>query len=107
MRACRAILVLDVAYAALAVVEPTLPGWHMFESAEPVDLELRDARGARVPLSDYLPRGALLTDRREAERVALFICGRAPERAPFTLLDRTTGRARELGAAECGRHDAR
>lgn len=107
IRACRALLALDIAYAALAVLEPTLPGWHMFESADRVDVVLLDASGATLTLADYLPRGALVTDRREAERVARFICGRERARAPFTLVDRTTGRERVLGPAECGRNDDR
>ncbi|MDH5672562.1 MAG: hypothetical protein OEZ06_10465 [Myxococcales bacterium] len=57
----------------------------MFESAARVEPRFEDARGRAVALRDYLPRHAYLTDFKQVERIAAFVCQREPERAPFRL----------------------
>ncbi len=81
---CRALLILNVLYCALAAVQDGLPGWHMFESVERLDYELRDREGTRIDVRDWLPRGANLVDRDELRRVVRFVCEKERARAPFT-----------------------
>lgn len=98
---CRALLVLNVLYCALATVQEGLPGWHMFESVEPLDYTLRDRDGALVDLSERLPAGARLTDYSELVRVVSFVCEHDRARAPFTFEDDTRGVYRTLGPEDC------
>ena len=59
---CRALLVMNVLYCVLAAFQEGVPGWHMFESVEPLGHELRDRDWRVVDVRDYLPRGANLVD---------------------------------------------
>jgi hypothetical protein len=100
---CRALLVLNVLYCALAAAQDGLPGWHMFESVERLDYALRDRDGRAIDVREYLPRGAHLVDRRELRAVITWICEKEPARAPLVLTSpdgetTTLGRA---GAADC------
>lgn len=87
---CRALLVLNVLYCLLATAQPGLPGWHMFESVEGVEHELRDRDGREVDVRGWLPRGANLVDRGELHEVVRFVCTREHARAPFTYRERGT-----------------
>ncbi|CAN5924758.1 hypothetical protein BH11MYX4_BH11MYX4_60650 [soil metagenome] len=87
----RALLVLNVLYCLLAAVQEGIPGWHMFESVEPLDHELRDRAGERVDVRAWLPRGANLVDRSELRRVVAFVCEKEAARAPFTYVEPGTG----------------
>lgn len=73
----------------------------MFESAEPVDMVVADRDGAPVDVAAWLPAGAQILERRLIVQVAAFVCRRAAERAPYTVLDRTTGRVVTLTAPRC------
>jgi len=84
----RAILVLDVLYCALAAAQEGLPGWHMFESVEDLDHELRDRDGVRVDVRAWLPCSANLVDRGELRNVVSFVCTKERSRAPFTYRER-------------------
>lgn len=84
---CQALLVLNVLYCLLAAAQEGVPGWHMFESVEPLDHELRDRTGGLVDVRASLPRGANLVDRGELRKVVEFICQKEPARAPFTYLE--------------------
>jgi hypothetical protein len=88
---CRALLVLDILYCALAIAEPRLPGWHMFESVDRLDFVLRDRNGVAVDVRAYLPRDAYLVDKGELYAIVRFICEREHDRAPFVLVDNTSG----------------
>jgi hypothetical protein len=88
---CRALLVLNVLYCLLAAVQEGLPGWHMFESVEDLDHELRDRDGQLVDVRAWLPRGANLVDRGELRNVVAFVCEHAAERAPFTYVEPSRG----------------
>jgi hypothetical protein len=95
-----ALLILNVLYCALAVVQEGLPGWHMFESVENIDHELRDRDGRLVDVRQWLPRGANLVDRGELRRIVRFVCEKELARAPFTYDERgalrvTLGPSRE------------
>ncbi len=81
---CRAILVLNVLYCVLAALQDGVPGWHMFESVERTDHELRDREGRLVDIRRWLPRGAHVVDRGELRQIVRFVCQREQERAPFT-----------------------
>jgi hypothetical protein len=81
---CRALLVLNVLYCLLASAQEGLPGWHMFESVERTDHELRGRDGQLIDVRDFLPKGANLVDRRELRDVVAFVCRRAPALGPFT-----------------------
>ncbi len=81
---CRAILALNVLYCLLAAAQEGLPGWHMFESVESVEHELRDRDGALVDVRAWLPRGANVVDRDELRRIVTFVCRKEGIRAPFT-----------------------
>ena len=84
---CRALLVLNVLYCLLAAAQEGIPGWHMFESVEPLDHELRDRAGQRVDVRAFLPRGANLVDRGELWKVVGFVCAREATRGPFTYVE--------------------
>ena len=99
---CRALLVLNVLYCLLAALQEGLPGWHMFESVDDLDHELRDRDGNVVDLRAWLPRGANLVDRGELRKVVAFVCERAPERAPFTYVEPSRGTNVTLGATGAG-----
>jgi hypothetical protein len=100
MRAlCRALLVLNVLYCLLAAAQEGLPGWHMFESVEPLDHELRDRAGDLIDLRASLPRGANLVDRDELRKVVEFICRRDATRAPFTYVEPSRGVTLQLDPA--------
>lgn len=90
---CRALLVLNIFYCFLAAAQEGLPGWHMFESVEPIDHELRDKDGQLIDIRTVLPKNANLTDRTELRSVVAWICEHQPERAPFTY--RETPRRKE------------
>lgn len=102
---CRALLVLNVLYCLLAAAQEGLPGWHMFESVESVEHELRDREGKRVDVHAWLPRGANLVDRAELRRVVGFVCERERARGPFTYREPSAA-AVTLGE-DCRVHAAR
>lgn len=81
---CRALLALNLLYCLLAAAQDGLPGWHMFESVESVDHELRDRDGNVVDVRAWLPRGANLVDKGELRRIVTFVCKKEQARAPFT-----------------------
>lgn len=81
---CRSLLILNVLYCVLALVQEGLPGWHMFESVENVEHELRDRDGRLVDIREWLPRGANVVDRGELRRIVRFVCEKESTRAPFT-----------------------
>lgn len=101
---CRAILVLDVLYCMLAVAEPALPGWHMFESADRLDFTLRDRGGDVVDVRAYLPQSAYLTDKGELLAIVRFICERERARAPFVLFDNASGTSQTASPTDCRFH---
>ena len=84
---CRALLVLNVLYCLLAAAQEGVPGWHMFESVEPLDHALTDNAGVAVDVRAFLPRGANLVDRGELRKVVAFACRQQPWRAPFTYVE--------------------
>jgi hypothetical protein len=79
---------LNVLYCALALGQDGLPGWHMFESVENVDYELRDREGQLVDVRQWLPRGANIVDRKELRRIVRFVSEKESARGPFTYRDR-------------------
>lgn len=81
---CRALLALNLLYCLLAAAQDGLPGWHMFESVESVDHELRDRDGNVVDVRAWLPRGANLVDKGALRDVVTFVCTKERARAPFT-----------------------
>src|SRR5947209_6293446 len=95
---CRALLVLNVLYCMLAALQEGVPGWHMFESVEDLDHELRDRDGNIVDVRAWLPRGANLVDRGELRNVVAFVCERTPSQAPFTYVEPSRGTNVTLGA---------
>jgi hypothetical protein len=95
---CRALLVLNVLYCLLATAQAGLPGWHMFESVETIDHELRDRDGQLVDVRAWLPRGANLVDRGELREVVAFVCQKQPARQPFTYEEPSRGLRVTLGA---------
>ncbi len=88
---CRALLVLNVLYCLLAAAQEGVPGWHMFESVEPLDHALTDRAGAPVDVRAHLPRGANLVDRGELRKVVAFVCRQEPASAPFRYLEPSSG----------------
>lgn len=98
---CRALLVLDVGYCALAVAEDRLPGWKMFEDVERLDATLRDRDGAVVDVRGYLPRHAWLVRYDELAEVVRFVCEKERARAPFTFEERGRGVRVVLGPEDC------
>ena len=99
---CRALLVLNVLYCLLAALQEGIPGWHMFESVEDLDHELRDRDGQLVDVRAWLPRGANLVDRSELRKVVAFVCEHAAERAPFTYAEPSRGTSVTLDPARAG-----
>jgi hypothetical protein len=95
----RALLVLNVLYCLLAVAQEGLPGWHMFESVEPLDHELRDRDDRLVDVRDWLPRGANVVDRGELREIVAFVCEKERARAPFTYVERSQHLRVTLGVA--------
>jgi hypothetical protein len=95
---CRALLVMNVLYCLLAAAQEGLPGWHMFESVETIDHELRDRDGNVVDVRAWLPRGANLVDRGELRKVVAFVCEREAARQPFTYEEPSRGLRVTLGA---------
>lgn len=100
------IFVLNVLYCLLASAQEGLPGWHMFESVERLDVTMRDKDGNAVDLTALLPRRARIVDRAELYEVARFACQRAPARAPFVIEDRDRARTSPLGS-DCKVHASR
>lgn len=88
---CRALLVLNVLYCLLAAAQEGVPGWHMFESVEPLDHDLTDRDGNAIPVRASLPKGANLVDREELRKVVEFVCGKERARAPFTYVEPSRG----------------
>jgi hypothetical protein len=86
---CRALLVLDIAYCALAAAQEGLPGWHMFEDVERFDVDLRDRDGVALDLRAYLPRAAWLVRYDEVRDVVHFVCAKERARAPLTFEERS------------------
>jgi hypothetical protein len=101
---CRALLVLDVLYCLLAAAQEGLPGWHMFESVESMQHELRDRDGNLVDVRAWLPRGANVVDRTELRAVVAFVCAKERARGPFTYRER--GKELPLGD-DCRVHASR
>ena len=101
---CRALLVLNVLYCILAALQEGIPGWHMFESVERLDHELRDRDGRPLDIRAWLPRGANVVDRGELRRIVKFVCEKERARAPFTYAE--SGVATTLGE-DCTVHVAR
>jgi hypothetical protein len=100
--ACRALLILNLAYCALAVITPQLPGWKMFEDAEYVqDYGLADRRGTQLDVLAYLPRGAYLTDEVQLRRVVRFVCQHEARRGPFEFRVRPTAPTFRLAGPGC------
>jgi len=108
---CRALLVMNVLYCVLAAAQEGLPGWHMFESVETIDHELRDREGRLLDLRDWLPRGANVVDRGELHRIVSFVCEKERARGPFTYREPSLGLEVTLGAdpgpGACKVHAAR
>lgn len=90
---------MNVLYCALAAAQEGLPGWHMFESAETLDVSLTDRDGP-IAIRSYLPKNAWLVDGEELADIAAFICHQHPERAPYALDDRTVRPAKRRGRAK-------
>jgi hypothetical protein len=108
---CRALLVLNVLYCVLAVLQPGLPGWHMFESVEPIDYQLQDRDGRDLDVFDWLPRRANLVDRDELRRIVAFVCARELARGPFLYVEPSRKLRTTLGGhgdpKECAVHAPR
>lgn len=94
---CRALLVMNVLYCLLAAAQEGLPGWHMFESVEAIDYELRDRDGRLVDVRAWLPHGANLVDRGELRQVVAFVCEKERARQPFTYEEPSRGVRVTLG----------
>ena len=99
---CRALLVMNVLYCVLAAVQEGIPGWHMFESVEPLDHVLRDRDGRVVDVREWLPRGANLVDRGELRKVVAFVCEKERARGPFTYEEPSAGLEVTLAAEGSG-----
>ena len=98
---CRALFVLNVAYCVLAVMQPGLPGWRMFESVDRLDYALFDKDGAPIDLHAYVPAHARLIDETELRRVVSFACRKERARAPLRFEDRARGTTTLLGPHDC------
>lgn len=94
---CRALLVLNVAYCALAVAEDRLPGWKMFEDVERFDVVLTDSHGIPLELRDHLPKNAWLVRWDEVREVVAYVCRKKAARGPFSFEERVRGIRAELG----------
>ena len=107
---CRALLVLNVLYCVLAAAQDGLPGWHMFESVERLDHDLRDRDGTAVDVRAWLPRGANLVDRGELRKVVELVCAKEGARAPFRYVEPSRGVSVRLdprGPEGCKIHGSR
>ena len=102
---CRALLFLDVAYCATALVVPGLPGWKMFESSEHARYSLRDANDRDVDAYAWVPRAARDLSEHDLERVAAWICKEHHAPAPLRL---DTANAHVVFTApDCQAHEAK
>jgi hypothetical protein len=101
---CRALLVLNLLYCTLAMVQEGLPGWHMFSAVESLEHELRDRDGQLVDVHAWLPRGANIVDRTDLRNIVALVCARESERGPFTYSE--SGAALTLDE-DCRAHAAR
>lgn len=93
-----AIFAAQVAWTAAGLVFPALPGWRMFARVERVDADIVDATGTAVDLASFLPRDLYAPDAATARAVAAFVCRTRPERGPWTLVWRPSGRREEACA---------
>jgi hypothetical protein len=98
---CVALFVLDVAYTLTAFFVPALPGWKMFDAAEPLDVVVIDRQRVRIDVAAALPTSAVLYDRHELFRVVSFLCRRDTKSAPFFAIDRRDGRMTRFAAPKC------
>lgn len=99
---CRALLILNLAYCALALFTPQLPGWKMFEDVELVQgYWLADERGSALDVRDYLPLHAYLTDEVQLRRVVRFVCQHEARRGPFEFRVRPTAPTLRLAGPGC------
>lgn len=98
---CRALLILNVAYCALAAAQEGLPGWHMFESVERVEWSLRASNGETVDIHRWLPKNARLVESTELREVVRFVCEKERARAPFTFDVPNENLHVLLGPADC------
>lgn len=78
-----------------------LPAWRMFESVEPLALELKDSRGAVIEIERYLPGAAYLTNLDSALRVVGFICEKNRDRAPLSFTESFSGFKTEVRPPAC------
>lgn len=85
MSLCRALLALDIAYCAAALVVPGLPGWKMFESVEHATYTLRAADGRDVDAYAWVPRSARDLEEADLLRVARWLCAEHREPTPLRL----------------------
>ena len=84
---------MNILYRLLAAAQEGVPGWHMFESVEPLDHELRDRDGQVVDVRAWLPRGANVVDRGELRKVVAFVCERGARSARSVHVHRAWSRA--------------
>ncbi len=82
---CRALLVLDVGYCALAAVVPGLPGWKMFESSAHVTYSLKAGDGSDVDAYGWVPRAARDLDEPDVIAVARWLCRHHRVATPLTF----------------------
>jgi hypothetical protein len=101
---CRALLVLDVAYCAAAVIVPGLPGWKMFESSERVAYTLRAGDGRAVDAYAWVPAAARDLDEADVIRVARWLCAEHRARPPLTFDGPREHRV--IDAPDCADHAA-
>jgi hypothetical protein len=97
----RALIALNLLYCTWALFEPRLPGWKMFDSAEPLAYRLHDRDGVEVRVTDSLPRGAYLLEHDDVAEVVTWICEHERERAPFRYVEPTRGIDVMLGPERC------
>lgn len=101
-RLCGALLLLDVAYLALALFTPGLPGWKMFDVSVHATYSLRDADGRALDAYAFVPRAARALDHADLARVARFACER--RLAPLPLVLDTPRLHRTFSAPDCAPH---
>jgi len=101
---CRALLILDVGYCAVALVAPRLPGWKMFESAEHVQYTLRAGDGQSVDAYAWVPAAARDLDEMDVVGVARWLC--AEHRLPMPLTFDGPHLHRVIEAPDCVDHAA-
>jgi hypothetical protein len=99
--AARALLVLNLLYCAWALVEPRLPGWKMFDSAEPLAWRLVDRDGRELSVDAALPRGACILSYADLRGVVRWLCERERSRAPLRFTERSRGIDVVLGVDSC------